>query len=62
MLDISAANVDKAAGLALAPSSGTPDQNSLYVVARGVDNGADPNENDGKVYEFELLFDEFLLA
>jgi hypothetical protein len=33
---------------------------SLYVVDRGVDNNSDPNENDGKVYEF--IFDQWLIA
>jgi DNA-binding beta-propeller fold protein YncE len=60
-LDTSAANADNPAGLGLAPSSGDPDQMSLYMVARGVDNNSDPNENDGMVYEFELLFDDPLM-
>lgn len=59
-LDISAANARKPAGLALAPSSGDPDRMSLYIVDRGVDNDSNPNENDGKVYEF--LIDNWLLA
>ena len=54
MLDISAANVRKAAGLAFAPSSVSPGETNLYVVSRGVDNNSDPNENDGMVYEFSL--------
>ncbi len=61
-LDTSAANADNPAGLGLAPSSGDPDQMSLYMVARGVDNNSDPNENDGMVYEFELLFDDPLMV
>jgi hypothetical protein len=48
------------AGLAYAPASGSPDQNNLYIVARGVDNDAggnpDPLENDGKM--FEVSFDK----
>ncbi|WP_181166178.1 putative Ig domain-containing protein [Mesorhizobium sp. B2-5-5] len=54
-LDISAADAHKPAGLALAPSSDDPShQMSLYIVDRGVDNNTDPNENDGKIYEFHL--------
>ncbi|GJL78480.1 MAG: hypothetical protein NPINA01_14690 [Nitrospinaceae bacterium] len=53
-IDISAANPIKAAGLAFAPSSGNPALNSLYLADRGVDNNADPNENDGKVYELTI--------
>jgi hypothetical protein len=59
-LDISAAGARKPAGLALAPSSEDPSQMSLYIVDRGVDNDSNPNENDGKVYEF--MFDNWLLA
>ncbi|WP_198294143.1 hypothetical protein [Ensifer sp. BR816] len=59
-LDISAANARKPAGLALAPSSGDANQMSLYIVDRGVDNDSNPNENDGKVYEFML--DHWLLS
>ncbi|WP_246672998.1 RTX toxin [Mesorhizobium sp. B2-3-11] len=55
MLDISAADAHKPAGLALAPSSDDPSHHmSLYIVDRGVDNNTDPNENDGKIYEFHL--------
>lgn len=59
-LDISEAGPRSPAGLALAPSSIDPTQMSLYVVDRGVDNNSDPNENDGKVYEF--IFDQWLIA
>lgn len=54
MIDISAANARKPAGLALAPSSLDPNGTSLYIVDRGVDNDSNPNENDGKVFEFQL--------
>jgi hypothetical protein len=53
-VDISAANARRPAGLAFAPSSVTPGQMNLWIVDRGVDNNSDPNENDGKVYEFLL--------
>ena len=49
-IDISATNSDAAAGLAVGPST-TGSGRSFYVVARGVDNNSDPNENDGRLYE-----------
>lgn len=54
MIDVSAANAKKPAGLALAPGSLDPRAASLWIAARGVDNGDDPNENDGRLYEFAL--------
>ncbi len=59
-LDISSANARKVAGLALAPSSDDANQMSLYIVDRGTDNDSNPDENDGKLYEFRL--DHWLLA
>ena len=50
LIDISAANADKPAGLAYAPGSLDQTNRSIYIAERGVDNGTDPNENDGKVY------------
>ncbi len=38
-------------GLALAPASNGSGVPSFYVVDRAVDNGPDPNENDGKLFE-----------
>jgi hypothetical protein len=60
MFDVSQLNAHKLAGLALAPSSVDPDLTSLYVADRGIDNNHDPNENDGKIYEF--LIDHFDLV
>ena len=54
MFNVSQVNARKIAGLALAPSSDDPDRTSLYVTDRGVDNTQNPNENDGKVYEFHV--------
>jgi hypothetical protein len=53
-IDISAINANKPAGLALGPSSGDPTMTNLYIVARGVDNNSDPNENDGVIYELAI--------
>lgn len=52
--DISAANAVKPAGVAIGPSSNDPNSTSVYITDRGVDNNADPSENDGKTYEFLL--------
>ena len=60
MLDISAASARNPAGLEIAPSSSDPTQTSLYVVDRGVDNDADPSENDGMIHEFAI--DPWLLS
>lgn len=54
LLDTSAANADKPAGLAIGANSVVPGAKSIYIVDRAVDNNADPNENDGKVYEFSF--------
>jgi uncharacterized protein YjiK len=53
-IDISSASPRKPAGLAYAPSSVNPGEMSLWLVARGVDNGSNPNENDGMTYEIAL--------
>jgi hypothetical protein len=53
-IDISAANAIATAGLAYAPGSLNPNVMVIYIADRGVDNGTDPNENDGKVYEMTL--------
>ena len=45
---------DALSGVAIAPASdgsGTP---HLYISDRGLDNSADPDENDGKVYEVAI--------
>jgi hypothetical protein len=52
--DIDAANILSPAGAAIGPSSVNPSVMSVYVSDRGIDNGQDPNENDGKVYEFNI--------
>jgi uncharacterized protein YjiK len=54
LLDTTAANAYKPAGLAIGANSVVPGAKSIYITDRGVDNNADPNENDGKVYEFSF--------
>ena len=53
-VDISAANAKRLAGLAFAPSSQEPGVMNVYIADRRIDNDPDPNENDGKVYEFSF--------
>ncbi len=49
------ANPVQPAGVEIAPrSNGNPNQTSLYVVDRGIDESVNINENDGKLYEFAL--------
>lgn len=50
--DISAASGRRLDGVVKAPSSDDPSKFSYYIVDRRVDNNADPNENDGRIYEF----------
>lgn len=50
--DIGAANAMRIGGVAIAPSSTTPGLMNYYIVDRRVDNNVDPNENDGRIYEF----------
>ncbi len=53
-LDTSAANPDVPAGLAYGPGPPGSPTRRLYIVARGVDNGGNPNENDGKLFVFAV--------
>ncbi|HWQ89829.1 MAG TPA: hypothetical protein VN374_07645, partial [Desulfitobacteriaceae bacterium] len=57
MIDISAADALKPAGLTSGPGSGNPAARVMYVADRRVDNNDNPNENDGKVYELSLPSD-----
>ena len=53
-IDITAAKAMKPAGLAFAPNSQNPNQLSLYIVDRMVDNNSNPKENDGLLYEISI--------
>lgn len=53
-IDISPFTIKVPSGLEYAPSSVNSALKSLYIAARGVDNGTDPSENDGKIYEISL--------
>jgi len=54
VINITAARSTKPAGLAVAPASNGSGALNLYIVDRGVDNQADPNENDGRFYEMRV--------
>jgi hypothetical protein len=49
VIDLRSFSPRNPAGITVAPGSGGG--SSYWIVERGVDNGVDPNENDGKVYE-----------
>ena len=53
--DLSFTGIQKPSGVGIGPNSQNPNQYSIYVSARGVDNDLNPNENDGKIYELGLL-------
>lgn len=53
-IDLGAVGAIAPAGVACAPGSQDPSVVHLYLVDRGVDNGRDPNENDGRVYEVSV--------
>lgn len=54
-IDISVASALHPNGVVYAPSSIDPSEKSFYVAERGVDNGVDPNENDGKIFELSIV-------
>lgn len=54
VIDISFVPSLAPAGVAVAPSSTNPAVLNVYISDRRVDNGADPYENDGRVYEVAL--------
>ena len=53
-IDIGSVAVVQPSGLAFGPGSNSPSNTSLYITDRGIDNGDDPLENDGKIYEFVI--------
>ena len=52
--DISALDATLPAGVGVGPASQDPARTSIYIVDRGIDNDANPNENDGLLYEVTL--------
>lgn len=57
-IDISASGIVSPSGIVLAPGSVDTTATHVYVSDRGIDNdfieGGNPNENDGKIFEFAL--------
>ncbi|HET9907905.1 MAG TPA: hypothetical protein VFQ23_14735, partial [Anaerolineales bacterium] len=41
-------------GLTVAPASGDPSTNNIYIVSRGKDNGSATDFNDGKIWEIDI--------
>ena len=54
VIDLSALDIRSSAGLAYGPGSADPSVDDLYIADRGRDNGGDPSENDGKVFEISF--------
>jgi hypothetical protein len=52
-IDTKDANIDKPAGITVAPASDGSGGNSFYVVDRGVDNDSNGFENDGVLFEIQ---------
>jgi Big-like domain-containing protein len=53
-IDIAVINPLGGGDVAIAPASNAAGKRSYWVVLRGVDDGQDPNENDGKLYELSV--------
>ncbi|MEX0985657.1 MAG: hypothetical protein WD096_11510 [Actinomycetota bacterium] len=52
--DMSHTSIKSPAGIVVAPRSTDGSLASVYVSDRGVDNDTNPNENDGRIFEFAL--------
>lgn len=52
--DISPLDTILPAGVGVGPAGQDSTKTSIYIVDRGVDNGQDPDENDGRLYEVTL--------
>ena len=48
---LAAASLQRPSAIAYGPSSVNPARRSFYLADRGVDNSANPNENDGRIVE-----------
>jgi hypothetical protein len=53
--DLSFTDIIKPSGVGIGPGSQDPENLSIYIASRGIDNDLDPNENDGKIFEFGVL-------
>jgi sugar lactone lactonase YvrE len=54
-IQLQAAAMHKPADLAIAPPSGDATMRTLYVVDREIDNDFEPVENDGMLFEFQVV-------
>ncbi len=50
-IDVSGLGMVNPADITLAPATDDPTRTDMYVVTRGIDNDAHPDENDGVMYE-----------
>ncbi len=53
-IDLSGVPLRAPSDLAWGPASGNPDNKNFYIADRGVDNNADPSENDGRIFEVKI--------
>lgn len=53
-IDLGAVPIRAPGGLTLGPRSNNAAAQSFYIADRGVDNVADPGENDGRIYEITV--------
>jgi hypothetical protein len=54
-IDVNFPAGSKPSGVAIAPGSTNPSLRNYYVTDRRVDNGTDPLENDGRIYEIVAI-------
>lgn len=54
VIDISFANILSPSDIGIGPGSQTPSELNIYISDRGIDNGQNPNENDGRIYEITI--------
>ncbi|MFB3739830.1 MAG: hypothetical protein ACE14W_12820 [Candidatus Velamenicoccus archaeovorus] len=55
-IDISMSGISHPAGITLVRSDSDPATAKVYVADRGVDNGSDPDENDGRIFVFTVTW------
>jgi putative Ig domain-containing protein len=54
IIDARVPGMTNLSGLGMAPASNNSGRMNYWIVDRAVDNGSDPNENDGKIFELSL--------
>jgi len=52
--DLSYLGLVRRSGLTVAPASGNPSVNNIYIASRGADNATEPDNNDGKIWEIDI--------